>query len=832
MRILSRISAVLVLLLLLTGAAALAEGTLTLPAGLEVIEEEAFYGITAFDQVILPSGVREIHSRAFAGTGITEVTLPDSLTYIADDAFDGPGQVHVTVNPDTYAYRWAAGLGYLLDAPVQANSKGLRNKITVSWEAVEDAAGYNVYYGTSSNISDATEIKGVTETTWTIDNLESGTVYYSWVKAVNGIRVSVASNMKSVITYPEPPTITSASVSGNSITLNWEPVTGAAVYRIYYNTENDFDSTTATPGIQDTTYTISDLQYSTIYYLWIASVNSSGGLATSTPRYLSTEVDPFIPVQNDSVGQQKAVEVNWSAVEGADSYNVYYGTSEDISAAGEPITGITATEYRIPDLQSGTVYYTWIKAVRGTEESGPSNVKSVITYPAVPNMNEPAVSGNSITLSWNAVTGADYYRLYYGLTDNVSDAATVNNITNTEYTLENLEYNTDYYFWIASFNTSGGLRAANARSTTTGPEPSAPVQNTPQGQKNAVTVSWNAVEGAESYNVYYGTTTDIAEATELTGIDGTSCTISDLQSGTVYYTWVKAVTAEGPGSISARMSTITWPDAPTLKPIVVSGNSFTLTWTEVPGAVLYRIRYSATDDFETATRIDDIRTTTYTIENLEYNTQYYVWVTAANTSGTQRRKYQKTTDPDPLTPIQNASQGLFQKVKVSWEAVEGAVSYNVYYSESDDIAGASVLTGITGTEHTIPGLKSGTVYYTWIRAVDAERTGAASNVQSVITWPDYPTLNEPVVNGNSITLSWNEVPGAAVYRLYYSTVDTYSSQTATTIDNIHETTYTLENLEYDTTYYIWPGAANTSSGVRKPSYVSVTTSPEPDAPTE
>ena len=115
MRILSRISAVLVLLLLLCGTAALAEGTLTLPAGLEVIEEEAFYGITAFDQVILPSGVREIHSKAFAGTGITEVTLPDSLTYIADDAFDGPGQVHVTVNPDTYAYRWAAGLGYLLE---------------------------------------------------------------------------------------------------------------------------------------------------------------------------------------------------------------------------------------------------------------------------------------------------------------------------------------------------------------------------------------------------------------------------------------------------------------------------------------------------------------------------------------------------------------------------------------------------------------------------------------------------------------------------------------------------------------------------------------------
>lgn len=724
MRISCYLTISLALVLLLTCASAVhADSILTLPSGLEIIEEEAFYGDTSLGQVTLPQGLLEIRARAFANSSLTAVTLPDSLIYIADDAFDGPEKVQITVNPDTYAYSWAAPLGYLMDAPVQSSSKGLKNQIEVKWGKLDDAASYNVYYGTSDSFSEATEITGITDTTCTIDGLLSGTVYYTWVKAVNGIRISVPSNTESVITYPDPPAVSSTAVSGNSITLNWDAVTGADVYRVYYNTANDFNTAEHSAGLQDTVYTIEDLEYNKIYYIWIASVNTSGGQALKSPKIISTEPDPFAPVQNTSIGARNKITVSWEAVSGATGYNIYYSTSDDISEATE-ITGIANTTYVIEDLLSGTIYYTWVKAVGADEVSDASNMKSVITYPDVPSLDTPVVSGNSITLSWNEVTGADYYRIYYSLTNDVNEATVISNIQATEYTLEDLEYGIDYYFWISSRNSSGGLRTANPKTAMTDFDPSAPVQNASEGKKNAVTVNWTTFENAASYNVYYGVTANLSAATEITGIEGTSCTIDNLLSGTVYYTWVKAVLADGITPASNRKSVITWPAAPTLKTLSATGNSLSMTWDEVVGATIYRIRYSANDDYNSATLIDNIRTTAYTIENLEYGTEYSIWITAANTSGTQRTKYKK------------------------------------------------------------------------------------------FTWPDVPTMNDPQVSGNSVTLSWNAVTGATIYRLYYSEYEQYSSSTAVKIDNITDTAYTIENLEYDRTYYLWIAAVNTGGGQR------------------
>ncbi len=777
MKISRHFTIALVLVLLVCGAAAArSEETLALPASLQIIEEEAFYGDTSFSQVSLPSGIREIRARAFANSSLTAVTLPDSLTFIADDAFDGPEKIHVTVNPDTYAYSWAARLGYLISAPNQNASKGLKNQVEVKWNAVSDAASYNVYYGTSDSFADAAEITGITDTSCTIDGLLPGTVYYTWVRAVNGIRISVPSNMESVITIPVPPVITNVSVSGNTISLEWNAATGAEVYRLYYNTENNFDTATATEGIEETYYPIEGLEYNTIYYIWIASVNTSGGLASGTARIVSTEADPFIPVQNPSEGHQNSIKVSWNAVEEADSYNVYYGTTDSIGTATAIIgLGIEETEYTISDLNSGTVYYTWIKAVSGAEISDASNMESVITLPDLPSLN-PTVSGNTISLSWNAVTGADYYRIYYGTTDVFDDATPVNNILATEYTLSDLEYDIDYYFWISARNSSGGLRSANPKTAKTDVDPFIPIQLASQGQYKKVAVSWAAVTGADSYSVYYNTEDDIDTATPITDIEGTAYTISDLLSGTVYYTWVKAVNTDRISSASNVESVITWPDFPILNEPVVSGNTITLSWNAVTGANYYRIYYSTSPTYssQSAVTIDNIHDTSYTLTDLEYNRTYYIWSGAANTSQGVRRPtaVTVTTELDPFAPVQNASLGQYKKVKVSWTAVTGADSYIVYYNTEDDIDTATPIVGIEGTksEYTISGLLSGTVYYTWIKAVNSDRTSSASNVESVITWPDAPTLNEPEVSGNSISLSWNEVQGASVYRLYSSSV--------------------------------------------------------------
>ena len=105
----------LVLAMLLTnnGMTALAEAVLNMPAALQIIDEEAFYGSTSIDKVVLSDKVTEIRARAFANSTLSEINLPDSITFIADDAFDGPEKVTITANSNSYGYEWGLRNGYI-----------------------------------------------------------------------------------------------------------------------------------------------------------------------------------------------------------------------------------------------------------------------------------------------------------------------------------------------------------------------------------------------------------------------------------------------------------------------------------------------------------------------------------------------------------------------------------------------------------------------------------------------------------------------------------------------------------------------------------------------
>ena len=52
-------------------------GVLMFPAALQIIEEEAFYGNTSVDKVVIPAGTTEIRSKAFAYS-----TFRPTLEYI------------------------------------------------------------------------------------------------------------------------------------------------------------------------------------------------------------------------------------------------------------------------------------------------------------------------------------------------------------------------------------------------------------------------------------------------------------------------------------------------------------------------------------------------------------------------------------------------------------------------------------------------------------------------------------------------------------------------------------------------------------------------------
>ena len=109
----------LIPVLILTSLCTLACASgLMLPAGVITIEEEAFYGDTSLDVVILPEGLETIGLRAFAASSVKSLQIPASVTEIASDAFQDSTLEEVTAVYGTYGYEWAVKMGYLRQGPV------------------------------------------------------------------------------------------------------------------------------------------------------------------------------------------------------------------------------------------------------------------------------------------------------------------------------------------------------------------------------------------------------------------------------------------------------------------------------------------------------------------------------------------------------------------------------------------------------------------------------------------------------------------------------------------------------------------------------------------
>lgn len=79
-----------------------------LPASTFYVDDEAFVGDNSIRSVVAPEGLIVIGTRAFADcANLKCITLPDSVSYIAEDAFENTPDVVIFASVGSYAWRWA-----------------------------------------------------------------------------------------------------------------------------------------------------------------------------------------------------------------------------------------------------------------------------------------------------------------------------------------------------------------------------------------------------------------------------------------------------------------------------------------------------------------------------------------------------------------------------------------------------------------------------------------------------------------------------------------------------------------------------------------------------
>ena len=83
-----------------------------LPASTFYVDDEAFVGDSTIQSVVAPDGLQVIGTRAFADcANLKCITLPDSVSYIAEDAFENTPDVVIFASVGSYAWQWAEEQG-------------------------------------------------------------------------------------------------------------------------------------------------------------------------------------------------------------------------------------------------------------------------------------------------------------------------------------------------------------------------------------------------------------------------------------------------------------------------------------------------------------------------------------------------------------------------------------------------------------------------------------------------------------------------------------------------------------------------------------------------
>jgi hypothetical protein len=184
---------------------------------------------------------------------------------------------------------------------------------------------------------------------------------------------------------------------------------------------------------------------------------------------------------------------------------------------------------------------------------------------------------------------------------------------------------------------------------------------------------------------------------------------------------------------------------------------------------------------------------------------------------------ENSKDEDAQTPEENPPSALSAPaaptliggngfLSVSWTAVANATAYEVWYHSSDASASATKFGDISsGTTAIIGGLVNDTRYYVWIKAKNGSLTSdfsLSSNANPLAIAPAAPASPNLSAGDGRLEASWDAVPGATAYEVWYHTLDDFSSAAKFGSDVDSGTSTTITDLANGAIYYVWINAKN------------------------
>jgi len=238
-------------------------------------------------------------------------------------------------------------------------------------------------------------------------------------------------------------------------------------------------------------------------------------------------------------------------------------------------------------------------------------------------LGSSSITTSSATLGWGTVAGATGYNLQYR--PDGGNFTSVSNIATNSYNLAGLIQNTTYEWQVQAVCSQGNstYSALSSFATLADPCPAPATITASNITTSSADISWSVVANALSYDLQYKKSAD-ATYTPVNGITGTSYNLTGLSSSTTYQYLVRPVCSTGAGDYTTVQSFTTAAltcSAPANVSATPTGTTATLSWTAVPGADYYYVRYKKSN-VSTWTQTANFTSTSYTVSGLTTKTNY------------------------------------------------------------------------------------------------------------------------------------------------------------------------------------------------------------------
>ena len=497
------------------------------------------------------------------------------------------------------------------------------------------------------------------------------------------------------------------------------------------------------------------------------SVAAVGDPADAPAEETAAPTEPVeqIPRITDISPVQGGAKISFTPYDGAAKYRVFTKKADgsgwkgiaDVAALSYTRTGITA--------YSSDIYTVRALDAKGKFCSGYDKEGYAYTYLPAPSLKKAESVFEGVKVSWGAVSGAVSYRVYVKTGSSWKGLA---NVAGTSYTDTNVTSGTGYTYTVRAIDPeSGRMLSYFDRAGVSVTYIAAPLITSCTPVQSGVKVSWGAVKGAAQYRLFYKN----GSAWKTIGsTSSTSYTHTDPVEGKEYIYTVRATDRYGSyisgydknGFASDCFAT------PVLKKAECTVAGVKVTWKAVAGAGYYRVYLKSGGTWK---GIANTASPSFTHKNVVSGVSYTYTVKVIDpVSGKALSYYDRTgvSVTYVAAPVITACAPAEGGTRVTWDKVEGAAKYRLFYKVDGGWKTVGTTTAST-LVHQDPA--AGQEYCYTVRALDnnGNFVSAYDTVGRTYRYIAPPEIASVEKTQEGVLLSWDTVEGAQGYRVYRKT---------------------------------------------------------------